>query len=159
MNLRCLWALAIMLNKYMNLLLSEAKKIQNDIPIVALIVKNNEIIALQKNRREEENRAIAHAEILAIEEANKKLGTWRLDDCDIYVTLEPCPMCAGAILNARIKNLYYAVADKNSGGVSRFNLLNNTLNHTTNCFQIKEYEEVNKKLIQDFFKQKRISQE
>lgn len=124
-------------------------------PIGAVIVKNNKIISHAYNTREKDQIATHHAEILAIEKACKKFKSWRLDDCDIYVTLEPCPMCAGAILNARIKNLYYSVDDKNSGGISRFDLLKNTLNHTTNCFKIKEYEVENKQLIQNFFKNKR----
>ncbi|MBE5741004.1 MAG: nucleoside deaminase [Clostridiales bacterium] len=126
-----------------------------EIPIGAVIVKDNKTIASAYNTREKSQIATHHAEILAIEKACKKLKSWRLDDCDIYVTLEPCPMCAGAILNARIKNLYYAVQDKDNGGISRFDLLNNTLNHTTKSFHLKEYEEENKKLIQDFFKNRR----
>jgi len=120
-----------------------------------VIVKDNKIIASTHNKREQSQIATHHAEILAIEKACKKLKSWRLDGCDIYVTLEPCPMCAGAILNARIKNVFYAVADIENGGHSRFNMFNNTLNHTTNCQQDKEFEMENKKLIQDFFKNKR----
>lgn len=129
--------------------------LKEEIPIGAVIVKNNKIIAKAYNRREKNQIATHHAEILAIEKACKKLKSWRLDGCDMYVTLEPCPMCAGAIMNARIKNLYYAVEDKDNGGHSRFNIFENTLNHTTNCFHIKEFEQENKKLIQDFFKNKR----
>ena len=125
------------------------------IPIGAVIVKNEEIISSAYNKREKSQIATHHAEILAIEKACKKLKSWRLDNCDLYVTLEPCPMCAGAILNARIRNLYYAVKDENSGGISRFNMLNNTLNHTTNSFHLTDYEQENKTLIQNFFKDKR----
>lgn len=104
-----------MLNKFMNLALSEAKKVQKDIPIAALIIKNGQVISSAINKREENNSTIAHAEILAINEANKKLNSWRLDDCDMYVTLEPCPMCAWAIINARIKNLYFGSYDLKYG--------------------------------------------
>jgi len=104
-----------MLNKFMGLALNEAKTIKKDIPIAALIVKNNEVIALATNKREENNQTIAHAEILAINKANQKLNSWRLDECDMYVTLEPCPMCAWAILNARIKNLYFGSCDLKYG--------------------------------------------
>ena len=104
-----------MLNKYMAMALSEAKKSKKDIPVAALITKNGEVISLQINKREENNQTIAHAEILAISEANKKLNNWRLDDCNLYVTLEPCPMCAWAILNARIKNLYFGSVDLKYG--------------------------------------------
>lgn len=129
--------------------------LKEEIPIGAVIVKDGKIISQAHNTREQSQIATHHAEILAIEKACKKLKSWRLDDCDIYVTLEPCPMCAGAILNARIKNLYYAVSDKDNGGHSRFNMFKNTLNHSTNCVQLKEFEEENKYLIQTFFKNKR----
>ena len=104
-----------MLNNFMQIAIDEAKKIQKDVPIVALIVKNGEIIALEGNKREQNNKTTAHAEILAIEKANEKLNSWRLDDCDMYVTLEPCPMCAWAILNSRIKNLYFGSYDTKYG--------------------------------------------
>lgn len=104
-----------MLNKFMTIALNEAKKTKKDIPIAALIIKNDEIISLKTNKREENNQTIAHAEILAINEANKKLNSWRLDDCDIYITLEPCPMCAWAIINARIKNVYFGSWDLKYG--------------------------------------------
>ncbi len=120
-------------------------------------MKDGKVISSAYNNREKTQIATHHAEILAIEKANKKLKSWRLDDCDIYVTLEPCPMCAGAILNARIKNLYYAVSDEKSGAISRFNMLDDTLNHTTNVQKLTEYEEINKNLIQSFFKRHRTS--
>lgn len=126
-----------------------------EIPIGAVIVKNGEIIASAYNTREKDQIATHHAEIKAIEKANKKLKSWRLDDCDIYVTKEPCPMCAGAIVNARIKNLYYAVRDPENGGITRFNILTNTLNHTTNSFWVEKECEKNLQLIQNFFKTRR----
>lgn len=104
-----------MLNEFMSIALAEAKKVKVDIPIAALIVKDGEIIALETNKREKEKRLVAHAEILAIESANKKLGSWRLDNCDMYVTLEPCPMCAWAIINSRIENLYFGSYDLKYG--------------------------------------------
>ena len=124
-------------------------------PVGAVIVKDNKVISKAYNKREKHQIATHHAEILAIEKACKKLKSWRLDDCDLYVTLEPCPMCAGAILNARIKNVNYATKDENSGGITRFNLMNNTLNHSVNCIHITEYEKQNKELIKTFFKSKR----
>ena len=96
---------------YMKKAVEIAKLSENDIPIGAVIVKNGEIISTGVNRRERDNRTIAHAEIIAIEDANKKLNNWRLNDCDIYVTLEPCPMCASAIIQARIKNVYFGAYD------------------------------------------------
>lgn len=128
---------------------------KGEVPVGAVIVKDNKIISKAYNKREKNQIATHHAEILAIQKACKKLKSWRLDNCDMYVTLEPCPMCAGAIINARIKNLYYAVKDETSGGITKFNILENTLNHTTNATQVKEYEEENKTLIKNFFKEKR----
>ena len=129
--------------------------LKGEVPVGAVIVKNNEIISFAYNSRESDQIATHHAEIKAIERACKKLKSWRLDSCDMYVTLEPCPMCAGAIVNARIKNLYYAVKDESSGGISRFNILLNTLNHSTTAIQLTEFEQENKNLIQNFFKNKR----
>ena len=131
---------------------------KEEIPVGAVIVKNNKIISKAYNKREKSQLATQHAEIIAIERACKKLKSWRLDDCDIYVTLEPCPMCAGAIMNARIKNIFYAVSDKENGGHSRFNIFNNCLNHTANCQQMIDFENENKDLIQNFFKTKRKQQ-
>ena len=99
----------------MYIALEEAKKIKNDVPICAIIEKNNQIISIATNKREENKQTIAHAEILAIMEANNKLNSWRLDDCNMYVTLEPCPMCAWAIINSRIKNLYFGSYDTKYG--------------------------------------------
>ncbi len=128
---------------------------KEEIPVGAIIVKDNKIISRAHNTRENDQLATHHAEILAIEKACKKLKSWRLDDCDIYVTLEPCPMCAGAIMNARIKNVYYAVKDSENGGHTKFNIFNNTLNHSANCYHLKEFEEENKRIIQRFFKERR----
>ena len=126
-----------------------------EVPIGAVITRNGKILASAHNTREKDQIATHHAEIIAIEKACKKLKSWRLDDCEIYVNLEPCPMCAGAILNARIRHLYFAVKDEKSGAISKFNMLENTLNHTTIATQLTEYEDENKKLIKDFFKSKR----
>ncbi len=101
--------------KYMQEALNIAKTSGSDIPVGAVIVKNGNIIAKAVNRREEDKRTTAHAEILAIEEANKVLNNWRLNDCDLYVTLEPCPMCAGAVIQARIKNVYFGAYDTVNG--------------------------------------------
>jgi len=88
-----------------------------EIPVGAVIVKDGEVIAGAFNRKEELNDVTAHAEILAIREASKKLGRWRLDDCDMYVTLEPCPMCAWAIVNSRLKTVYFGSYDVNYGAL------------------------------------------
>ncbi|WP_257351993.1 tRNA adenosine(34) deaminase TadA [Pseudalkalibacillus decolorationis] len=86
-----------------------------EVPIGAVIVKDGEVIASAHNLRETEQRAVAHAELLAIDEACKRLGTWRLSDCTLYVTLEPCPMCSGAIVLSRIDRVVYGADDPKGG--------------------------------------------
>ena len=102
---------------FMKQALKEAKKAykKEEIPVGAVIVKNGEIIAKAHNLKETKNSSISHAEILAIEKANKKLGAWRLEDCDIYITLEPCIMCAGAIIQGRFKRVIYGAKDYKGG--------------------------------------------
>lgn len=94
-----------------------AKKANGEIPVGAIIVKDGEILAETFNQKEVLNDVTAHAEILAIREAEKKLGRWRLDDCEMYVTLEPCPMCAWTIINSRIKTVYFGAYDHNYGAL------------------------------------------
>ena len=135
--------------------LAEQAAAIGEVPVGCVITCDGEIVGAGYNRRETARHALAHAELMAIDEACRTLGGWRLSDCELYVTLEPCPMCAGAILNARIKKVVYAVSDENSGAISKFDMLNNTLNHTTISEHDKTYEEENKNLIQNFFKNKR----
>ena len=122
---------------YMNLALDLARKAGElgEVPIGAVIVKDGEIISSAYNMRNQKGIATAHAEILAIEDACKKLGDWRLDGAEMYVSLEPCPMCAGAIVNARIKKVYFGAFEKKSGAVfSNFRLLyKGGLNHVTDA--------------------------
>ncbi len=99
----------------MKFALNNASKIIKDVPVCAVIILGDKIVSVEVNRKEQDNLAISHAEILAIISANKKLKNWRLNDCDMYVTLEPCPMCAWAIINARIANLYFASYDTKYG--------------------------------------------
>lgn len=100
--------------KFMNEALKEARKAYEklEIPVGAVIVKNGKIISRAHNLKETKQTATAHAEILAIQKANKKLNNWRLIDCDMYVTLEPCSMCMGAIVSSRIKNIYIGTLDQ-----------------------------------------------
>ena len=92
------------------------KAYQNgDVPVGAVIVKDGEIISEAYNEREQSGNAIAHAEALAIERACERLGRWRLSDCEMYVTLEPCPMCAGAIINSRIERVVFGAYDEKAG--------------------------------------------
>lgn len=97
--------------------IKQAKKAASigETPIGAVIVRDGKIIARGYNKRETKKNALLHAEVIAIDKACKKLGGWRLPKCDMYVTLEPCPMCAGAIVNARIENVYFGAYDKKSG--------------------------------------------
>ena len=94
-----------------------ARAVEGEIPVGAVIVKDGEIISAAVNKKESENDVTSHAEIIAIREASKKLNRWRLDDCDLYVTLEPCPMCAWAIINSHIKNDYFGSYDMNYGAL------------------------------------------
>ena len=103
--------------KYMRLAIDEAVKAKDklEVPIGAVIVQNDEVVASAYNLRETEQRSVAHAELLAIDEACKKLGTWRLEDATLYVTLEPCPMCAGAIVLSRVKRVVFGAYDPKGG--------------------------------------------
>lgn len=90
---------------------------ESEIPVAAIIVKDGDVISAACNRKEKENDVTSHAEILALREASKKLGRWRLEDCEMYVTLEPCPMCAWAILQARLKAVYFGSFDTKYGAL------------------------------------------
>lgn len=128
---------------------------EGEVPVGAVIVKNGEIIACGRNRRETVKNALCHAEIEAINNACKKLGGWRLFDCDLYVTLEPCPMCAGAIINSRIKTVYFGAFDNKAGSfgsVADFNRI--PYNHKPEIIAGVMEEECSK-LLTDFFKKLR----
>lgn len=143
---------------FMTAALKEAQKafLEDEVPIGAVIVKDGKIIAKAHNLREKRNIATYHAEIIAIEKACKKLNGWRLDDCELYVTLEPCIMCAGAILNARIKKVYFGAKEPKGGACqSRFDLLSSgALNWQTECIGGVMEEECSQ-IITDFFRKKR----
>ncbi len=119
--------------KFMNLALDEARKAfdLDETPIGAIITHNNKIIAKAYNRRNTDKKSIAHAEIIAITKACEEIGDWRLEECTIYITLEPCPMCAGAIVQSRIPRVVFGASSPKSGfGGSQFNLLQmESLNH------------------------------
>ena len=95
--------------------LAQVSANEGEVPVGAVVVRNNEIVGVGRNRREIGKNALYHAELEAINNACKKLGGWRLWDCELYVTLEPCPMCAGAIINSRIKKVYYGASDEKAG--------------------------------------------
>lgn len=137
------------MNEYfMNYAIKCAKKAlkHNEVPVGAIIVKNNKIISKAYNLKEKKQDVTQHAELLAISKACKKLKNWRLDDCTIYVTMEPCMMCCGAIEQSRIKNIIYGVKNENYG-------YTDNLKNIKIISQICEKECLN--LIQSFFKNKR----
>lgn len=144
--------------KFMKKAIEQAKKAlsADEVPIGAVIVKDDKIIARAFNQMEKTQLATAHAEILAINKACKKLKSWRLDGAEMYVTLEPCPMCAGAIVNARIKSVYFGAYEPKSGSAqSKFNVLTDSgLNHKTD-FEGGIEQETCANLIKNYFKAKR----
>ena len=146
-------------NPYMKKALLRAMECEKsgDVPVGAVIVRGGEIIAEGRNRREETGDPTAHAEVEAIRAAAKRLGNWHLDDCELYVTLEPCPMCAGAIINSRIKRVYFGAFEPKSGSCSRdsvVNLFDLHYNHTPEVYcGICETECA--ALLREFFEQKR----
>lgn len=105
-------------NEFMDIAIQLAKESGNDMPIGAVVVKNGEIISTAHNQKEVNNDISAHAEIIALRQAAQKLNNWRLNGCDIYVTLEPCPMCLWAIIQSRIDNIYFGAYDTVLGGIS-----------------------------------------
>ena len=139
--------------KFMKRALELAKKAydSDEVPVGAVIVKNGEIIGEGYNMREQKQNALSHAEMEAINSACKNTGSWRLDDCEIYVTLEPCPMCTGAIINARIKTVIFGAFDSSMGCMdSVANLANLPFAVGTTIYGgIKEDE--CKKILTDFF--------
>jgi len=138
--------------------LEEAQKafLEDEVPVGAVIVQNDEIIASAHNRREIFKDATAHAEMLAIREACETLGGWRLLDCDMYVTLEPCAMCSGAILQARIERLYVGTMDPKGGAAgSILNLFEDyQFNHKTQVIKGILGEECSQ-ILKQYFKRKR----
>ena len=140
--------------KYMKEALKEAQKAYKklEVPVGAIIVKDGRIVARAHNLKETKNDTIKHAEILAIEKASKKLGNWRLIDCEMYVTLEPCPMCAGAIVNSRIKKVNIGAMDEKTGACgSKLNLLQDFNFDTKVDMEIGILENECRELLQKFF--------
>lgn len=143
---------------YMGIALELARQAaaNGEVPVGALIVRNENILCQNYNRRETDRSATAHAEILVIEEACRKLNRWRLDDCTLYVTLEPCPMCAGAIVLARLRQVVFGCDDSRWGAVgSLFNIPEhpNAAFHPQIVAGIRAAE--CKELLQNFFQKRR----
>jgi len=144
--------------KFMQEAIKEAKKAYKklEVPVGAVIVKDGEIIARAHNLKETKFDTTKHAEILAIQKASKKLKSWRLLDCEMYITLEPCTMCAGAIINSRIKKIYIGTMDEKTGAAgSKLNLFEDyTFNHNVEVETNVMCEEC-EKILKDFFKELR----
>ena len=146
-----------MIDKYIDVALEEANKAFsiNEVPVGAVIVKNGEIIAKAHNLKKSTNNIMNHAELIAILEASQYLGDWRLNDCELYITLEPCPMCAGAIVQSRIRKIYIGTE---SNVLSNKKIIKDILqNDEYNHFVDIEYLD-NKdcsKIITNFFANKR----
>ena len=144
---------------FMNQAFILAKKAltHDDVPIGAIIVREGKIIARGENRVQKSKNPTLHAEIVAINNACKKLGQKFLDGCDLYVTLEPCAMCATAISFARIKNIYFAATDEKGGGITANTRVFENDKHLwkPNIIQIPEFAEQSAKMLRDFFKQQR----
>ena len=147
--------------RFMKEALKEAKKAEliDEVPIGCVIVKDDKIIARGHNVRETKKTPLGHAEIIAISKASKKLNAWRLQDCDIYITLEPCIMCSGAIIQSRIRHIYYGAKDSKGGAIeSSINVLEakNINHHPEITSGILEEECSN--IISEYFKRKRMKQ-
>ena len=143
---------------FMEIALKEAKKAnkKDEVPIGAVIVKDNKVIAKGYNKREKSKNAINHAEIVAIKRACRKLKDWRLENCEMYVTLKPCPMCAGAISNARIKRVYFGAEETNSKDNLCEQIFSSTrLNHKVELVKLEEYSSICSEILSSFFKNHR----
>lgn len=144
--------------KFMKEALKEARKAYDklEVPVGCVIVKDGKIIARAHNQKETKLDTTKHAEILAIQKASKKLKSWRLLDCEMYVTLEPCTMCAGAIINSRVKKVYFGTKDEKTGACgSVLNLFTDyTFNHKVDLEDGVLKEEC-EKILKDFFKELR----
>ena len=143
--------------KYMDIAYAEAVEAynSNEVPVGAVIVRDGQIISTGRNNREETHDATGHAETLAIRKACEALDTWRLEECELYVTLEPCPMCMGAIINSRIKRVVFGAKDAKAGACgSVINLNNYPFNHKPEIKSGVMAEEC-QQILSDFFANKR----
>lgn len=145
------------MNKFMKQAYIQAQKafMEDEVPVGCVIVKDGKIIARAHNKKEKKNSAIFHAEIECILKATKKLNNWNLKGCDMYISLEPCMMCAGAIVNSRIDNVYFGCKDPKGGAlVSNRKLIDiKNINHYPNIEEL--YTEECSDILKEFFKNKR----
>lgn len=143
--------------KFMSLAIKEAKKAKNrdEVPIGAIIVKDNKVVSRGYNLRESKQNSLKHAEIIAIDKACRKLGNFRLEECDLYVTVEPCLMCSGAIVQSRIRKVFFGACDEKYGAVtSAANAFDIKANHKVEFEQGLCKEEC-ERLMKDFFRELR----
>lgn len=144
-----------MQEKYMEIAIKQAEKAykKNEVPVGCVIVKNNKILAKTHNLKENKHSALYHAELIAIKKVSKKLKNWRLIDCEMYITMQPCPMCASAIKQSRIKKIYYGTDNKNNN-ISNEILNENDINEK---IEIVPYilEDKCKEIVQKFFEKQR----
>tara|TARA_Y100000590_G_C15227325_1_gene828669 strand:- start:82 stop:537 length:456 start_codon:yes stop_codon:yes gene_type:complete len=143
--------------KWMKYAFIEAEKAYNkdEVPIGAIIVRDNKILGRGYNQTESLNDCTAHAELIAITSASNTIDNWRLNDCSIYITKEPCLMCFGAIINSRIKNLFYGFVDEKNGFKKNINVDNIFLKKHLNLIESGFLEKECREIVQDFFIEKR----
>ena len=144
--------------KYMNIAYEEAEKAfeLGEIPVGCVIVKDNKVLSRTHNLKENNNCSVDHAEILAIKEVSSKLNNWRLDGCDIYITLSPCPMCASALKQARIKNIYCGIKNDTYDIKMIENILSSTDNNTDVNIEFNLDKTRCGNLLKKFFKMRRF---
>ncbi len=147
------------LEKFMSTCLELAREaeLKDEVPIGAVVVRGGEIVGVGRNNREEMQSVLGHAEIQAIEEASRRLGSWRLNECVLFTTLEPCVMCAGAIVQSRISTLVFGADDPKGGGQTLFSILNSEkLNHRVQVVSGILADECSL-ILKEFFRRKRLS--
>ena len=145
-------------DEYMQLAINLAKAaaLADEVPVGAVVVKDGKVIATSENMKERANDATRHAEMVALSRAAGEVGNWWLEDCDVYVTLEPCPMCAGAMINSRIRALYFGAYDLKTGAAgSKVNLFEEGLFNHNIVVSGGHREEECSALLSEFFKKKR----
>lgn len=153
-----IWRSKKMKEEFMDLAFFYAKKAYelDEVPIGAVIVKDGEVLSYGFNQKESNQSVLEHAELIAIEEAERKINNWRLDDCDLYVTLDPCPMCASAIKQARIKNVYSALSNNDSNNTKLLEEIFKTDATNPEVFLISNLRvEVSRKILNSFFQKQR----
>ena len=145
-------------DEYMQLAINLAKSaaLADEVPVGAVVVKDGKVIATSENMKERANDATRHAEMVALSRAAGAVGNWWLEDCDVYVTLEPCPMCAGAMINSRIRALYFGAYDLKTGAAGgKVNLIEEGLFNHNIVVSGGHREEECAALLSEFFKKKR----